>query len=382
MARRSLTCTPDHVLLLDLSALVSKDRGLTAELLEHIAEVDDRKLRLPAGLPSMFRCCVVELHMSEDAAYLRIRAARAAREFPVILDMVQDGRLHLTAIVHLARQLTPENSAELLAAGAGRTKAELEQLLAERFPSADVPTRLEAGTPPCDPAAARATSSAEPVAVPASADRSSNLLELVPEPVVPAAGVPTPQPVAPLPARPRLAPIAPERFALQVTLTRSTHDKLRRSQELLSHAVPSGNIAEVLDRALDALISQLEKRKFAAPSRPGPRRLTENTRHIPAHVRRAVHERDGNRCTCVSDDGRRCAEKRFLDHDHVHPVARGGGATFENTRLRCRAHNQYAAERTFGARFMREKREAAKATTQATRMRRAARDQASGGCDQ
>ena len=40
-------------------------------------------------------------------------------------------------------------------------------------------------------------------------------------------------------------------------------------------------------------------------------------------------------------------------------VARGGAATVSTIRLRCRAHNQYAAECTFGAEFMSRKREAA-----------------------
>jgi hypothetical protein len=58
-----------------------------------------------------------------------------------------------------------------------------------------------------------------------------------------------------------VAPLAPQRFALQITIGQSTHDKLRYAQQLLSHQVASSDVAEVLDRALDALIGQLEKRK-------------------------------------------------------------------------------------------------------------------------
>jgi 5-methylcytosine-specific restriction endonuclease McrA len=159
-----------------------------------------------------------------------------------------------------------------------------------------------------------------------------------------------------------------------VTLAKATHDKLRRAQALLAHAVPSGDIAELLDRALDALIERVEKRRHAATSKPeanpGAKRRSKNPRQIPADVRRAVHERDGEQCTFVSDTGHRCTETRFLEHDHVHPVARGGPATIENTRLRCRAHNQYEAERTYGAGFMREKRQAAKARKETASMLR------------
>jgi Holliday junction resolvasome RuvABC DNA-binding subunit len=49
-----------------------------------------------------------------------------------------------------------------------------------------------------------------------------------------------------------------------------------------------------------------------------------------------------------------------LEFDHVNPVARGGEATADNLRLRCRGHNQHAAERAFGTEFMRRKREEAR----------------------
>ncbi|MEO5988737.1 MAG: hypothetical protein ABIU54_01360, partial [Candidatus Eisenbacteria bacterium] len=48
------------------------------------------------------------------------------------------------------------------------------------------------------------------------------------------------------------------------------------------------------------------------------------------------------------------------EFDHIEPVAREGETTVENLRLRCRAHNQYEAERVFGAGFMERKREEAR----------------------
>jgi ribosomal protein L12E/L44/L45/RPP1/RPP2 len=142
----------------------------------------------------------------------------------------------------------------------------------------------------------------------------------------------------------------------------STHDKFRYAQALLSHQVPSGDMAEVLDRALDALIDRLEKRKFAATDRPRPgrRRSTEGGRYVPAHVKRTVWTRDGGQCTFVSEAGHRCSARTFLEFDHINEVARGGGATADSIRLRCRAHNQFGAECTFGREFMNNKREGAR----------------------
>jgi hypothetical protein len=72
-----------------------------------------------------------------------------------------------------------------------------------------------------------------------------------------------------------------------------------------------------------------------------------------------VRERDGNQCTFVAKNGHRCESRNALEFDHIHPVARGGKSAAGNLRLRCRAHNQYEADRTYGAGFMEAKKEQA-----------------------
>src|SRR5207248_3128272 len=113
----------------------------------------------------------------------------------------------------------------------------------------------------------------------------------------------------------RMKPIAPERYALQLTISASAHDKLRHAQELLRHTGRASE-AEVLERALDALIRELQKAKFAATERPGKPRGSRNPRCIPAHVKRAVHERDGGQCTFTGASGVRC-ESRSVEFDHI-----------------------------------------------------------------
>ena len=103
MQSYNLSHLSDAVLLRDLQTMVATDRSTTAALVAHLAEVDVRKLYLPAGYPSLFTWCVAELHFSEDMAYKRIQAARAARRFPVLYDALADGRLHLTAVVARSR---------------------------------------------------------------------------------------------------------------------------------------------------------------------------------------------------------------------------------------------------------------------------------------
>jgi 5-methylcytosine-specific restriction endonuclease McrA len=152
---------------------------------------------------------------------------------------------------------------------------------------------------------------------------------------------------------------------------RSAHDKLRYAQRLLSHQLPSGDFSELFERVLDALIPQLEKRKFAAAEKPHTsqrsQRAAKGARYVPANVKRRVWRRDQGQCTFVSEAGHRCPATNRLEFDHVDPVARGGRATVDRIRLRCRPHNQYDAERTFGAEFMRHKRERARCAAAAAR---------------
>jgi hypothetical protein len=361
MQRCSLAHVPDRTLVRDLDAIVARDRDTTAVLLAHVAEFDARRLYLPAGYPSMFQYCVRRLRMSEDVAFKRIRAARAARQHPVILDALADGRLSLSAVVLLAPHLEREAAAELLAAATHRTNAEVESLLADRFPRPEAPAMIRALGPVVPPAqlAARpvadAAAPAAQVLAPAIGDpahAAATGSQLAARPVGESSGAP------PAEARATCG-VAGRRFELRCTIGEPTHDKLRLAQALLGHAVPTGDVAQVLDRALDALIERLEKRRRAATANPrsAPPRPAKNPRTVPAAVRRAVWERDAGRCTFVSDAGHRCESRTRLEFDHEVPVARGGRATVEGIRLRCRAHNQYAAERSFGAEFMRRKRE-------------------------
>jgi hypothetical protein len=359
----SLSHLSDHTLLRDLAALITRDRATTAELLAHIAEVDARKLYLPAAYPSMFAYCVGELRLSEDAAFKRITAARVARRFPAIFDALAQGRLHLSAVVLLAPHLTEHTVDELLAAATHRTRTEIERLLAERFPRPDLLAWVAAipgsvGGPSAEP---QAPEHCDNQLAPGRVEEDASQAPGPDEERLSPGRVPTQHAPGRVGDRSRVTPLAPERFAVQCTISQGTHGKLRYAQALLSHEFPSGDIAEVLDRALDALIPQLERRKFAATARPrhARPRSAASPRYIPAEVKRTVWERDQGRCTFVSENGRRCPALTRLEFDHIDPVARGGKAEVTGIRLRCRAHNQYAAECTFGTEFMRRKRLAA-----------------------
>ena len=183
--------------------------------------------------------------------------------------------------------------------------------------------------------------------VPERLERVAEEAALAPEPPGPEAQA-APAPAGNAQAKTTLAPLAPERFALQVTIGEETQRKLLRAQALLRHQVPSGDLAEVLDRALDALLDRVEGRKLGKTRAPRAAKKSSARRYVPRAVRRDVVARDGARCSFVGEDGRRCEETGFLELDHVVPVSRGGESSAEGVRVLCRSHNQFEAERILG----------------------------------
>ena len=319
MSCYSLTHLADSKLSQDLRSGAGEDRATLALRLAQIAEFDKRRLYLPA-YPSMYQFCLNELKFSEDEACRRICVAREAHRFPQIFDAIADGRLSLTTVCMLAPHLLPETAQELLDAAAGSTKDQVAHLLARRFPKPDLPTVVEpvAVSTPVTPAS--------PELSPSSGDVLARGSELsAPARISPIESAPIPQVMVPVAARPRVMPLSPERYGIQLTVSKTTRDKLFYARDLLSHAIPSGDLEQVLERALDALIPALERGKFAATDKPRPRsgHSSKDPRHIPAHVKRAVWNRDGGRCTHVDEKGHRCAERKFLEYDHEEPVARG-----------------------------------------------------------
>lgn len=349
----------DHAVLDGLESLVARGRLHSVELVAHLAEVQRRKLYRQAGYPSLYVYCVHQLHMSEAVAYKRIRAARVVRSFPFVLEFIADGRLHLDAIKRLAPHLNERNVRELIEAASYRTSREVELLLAEHFPKPDQPTLLRPLLPPSTPSPSAEVGGEEEMPSPESDIKET--AQLAARPVVNSAPVATPRGVGPcseLEPRPsQVAPLSPGRFMLQITLDQHTHDLLLRAKELLGAAQPGCDAAQVLERALRELVASLEQQKFGDTDAPRTRRAQCDSRHVPAEVKRQVAERDGKRCTFVSEQGTRCPERAMLEYDHVRPVALGGRSTVENLRLRCRAHNQFEAELLYGSQFMEQKRQ-------------------------
>ena len=328
---KSFSTLSDDELLRRLSELLQKSRCVESELVAHIGEVDARRLYAREAAPSMFAYCTEVLNLSEHEAYLRIAVARASRKHPMLLEMLADGRLALSVIARLAPHLTEATRETVLAQAEGKSKRQIEELVAELAPKPDVPATMRK--------------------LPERRDETS---QLVPERVT---FLHTPAAVrSTAPAqRPVVEPLAPARYKVQFTASAELHDKLERLRSLRrssSSAGPDGDLAAIIEEAVTEKLERLEAKRFAKTK--APRRSLEQTdmspssRYIPAPVRRAVRERDGNQCAFVDGRGRRCKARYGLELHHKQPYARGGDHSPDNIQIMCRAHNAYLAEQDYG----------------------------------
>jgi len=281
-----------------------------------------------------------------------------------LLTMLGDGRLHLSGIVKLAPILTRENRDELLRRATYRSKRQILELVAELSPRPDAPSvirKLPQRRPvpgsgaPLGPNQVRPVAELGPDAVEASptlaATQGPNragagLVELGLDRV-------TPFVPPPAPSRPDVVePLSPARYRVQFTASARLRDKLERLTALMRSEVPDGDLAAIIEQAVTEKLERIEARRYATTSAPRKELKDTDTvptsRHIPAAVRRAVRERDGNRCGYVDERGRLCSERDRLEFHHRYPYGMGGDHSPANLRLTCKSHNRYLAERDYG----------------------------------
>lgn len=336
---------PDGELAKTLLFLAHHEKRAVARLLAHLNEFDRRRLELKTGGRSLFEYCVRVLGYDEADAYRRVRGARVAGQFPDALELLESGKLSLTSLVVLQPILTRENAPEWLQQAQGKTRRQLEALVAARFPEQ---ARLD-------------------------------VLRRLPQPVVVAAA--PPGPVAqwsalPAPAAPigrlwqAVSPISAERVRVGFDAAGALLRLIERAKQLLRHKFPEGRLEDVLKEALETFLDRRDPQRkllLRSPRNP-PEPSVEGEgegeggalharflrayaagRYIPAKVKSAVWARDQGRCAWRFEDATVCGGRDFVEFDHIVPYAKGGRSEYRNLRLLCRAHNQLAAQGAFPA---------------------------------
>jgi 5-methylcytosine-specific restriction endonuclease McrA len=296
----------DQALIAKLCRCIREDHELSARLLAHLGEVDDRGLYRDQGFRSMFDYCVRSLHMSESEADLRIKAARIARRFPDALEMLARGELHMTALRLLAPVLTGSN-VYLLKEACFKSKLEVRELIAKHFPSPDVADSMRRLPQPRSMPAAP-----EPQLAMLAQLRSADPLQQGADPVQQGADplqqpsqLASPQERNPVQApgaclratvasphakhKPAVAaPLSEGRYKVQFTASKSLHCKLEEARDLCCDQVPYGELAAIVEQAIDLLIANKKKQRFALTSKPRKQWVPRPGAHVPSKTEEDV----------------------------------------------------------------------------------------------
>ena len=352
-----------------LADLLRREHLALAEFLVALSEFDGARGWVALGFASLFDYLHRSLGLSKGAAFYRMTAARLIQSRPEVVHPLKDGRLCLSTIVELSKALEAGGGDEVVSRFFHASKREAKAVVAELLPAASVPTRtivtaLRAGTMEVALSAQDAASSLL---------RPADLGQLVGRPTD---QVPAPPPAAHRSPAPVLIeePKTAELSRIHVTVPRRFLKKIEEARAALSHSLPRATEDEILEVGLDLIIARHAKRRGIgakprlrapradAPAAPTPAAPTtvaaaappppKRSRHVPAHVWRAVWERDGGRCVWPVDGGGVCGSTHKLQLDHVDGWALGADTTVERCRLLCAPHNDQHARELYGDELM------------------------------
>ena len=344
----SLKNLSPHELIQHTKRLVETERKTTLEILNYFREIDQRKLYLKWGFSSLFDFVVKELNYDHGAAGRRIAAMRLIHEIPQVEDKIKKGSLSLTTVSQAAyffkaeekKSLGPisiENKKTILKKMEGSSKRECEKILLALAP-----------------------------------ENSSLKAE-------------------------RVKSVSSTLNEVTLTIDDALLYKLKKVQDLASHRLQDQKLATVLEFVVDVALKKLEL-KPKKPKTGSPENLTtacdnttvktgteatikigranltttgranttvktcatgraqsaantpvKKTRYIPALMKRQVWVRDKGACRYKDPLSQRvCGSRKFVQFDHIKPLAKGGPTEVANLRLLCANHNAFMAKLHFG----------------------------------
>jgi hypothetical protein len=269
-----------------LASLLRREQGALADFLLALADFDSRRLWMRLGHASLFVFLHRELGLSKGASHFRKVAAELVQRFPEVVEPLRDGRLCLTAVVELARVITPENRAAVLPRFFHASKTEAKAVAAEILPAEAIPRR-EVVTAVPRGQAERVEPPALPLVVaPEASEPRQTGAEVRPdEPAL----LPAPR------AAPRTValPLTADAHRLHVTVSKRFLAKLEAARDALPHSHPGAAAEEILEAGLDLLLERAARRRALVKK---PRTLAtppegaggRNPRQVPAAVRREV----------------------------------------------------------------------------------------------
>lgn len=324
----------------ELMRLLASGYRTEARIVAHIAEVDRRRLYLKEGFSSLYKYCKVRLGLSESEAFYRMTAAAIARKYPIAFGLLEQRKIHLSGLCKLRDFLTRANHLDLLGEACGKTKQQVEELLAVRFPGRkvrDSMRRLPRGriaaavAPPASPHVTQARFGAhaelsgssplvmEPAGRPAQgtsagSDRSecsatsTSQIEVF-DPItgevkrlatsegsdrtVEGRRVDSEEPSPSRAGMSEEPELRQPRYRVQFDASSELKAKIELARALSSHANPSGDLEVLFERAIDLYVEQLQKKRFGK---------TDTPRRASKPAAEKAHESESGPAPASADD--------------------------------------------------------------------------------
>ena len=356
----------DNQLLSQTKNLVQKERQINIQVLQHLQEIESRKLYLKRGFSSLFEYAVKELGYSESSAYRRIKAMKLCKELPETKLKMAKGELNLCTVSRL--QTVFEKQEKQIKNKAIQQQAMTTKTLLDKNKKTQSNQKLTKNDAPI-------IHSEELLRhqVPISKDQKRDLIEQV-------------QGKSRKETEQLLSSTFPEvcnekekvrninnnKVEIKIIVDKDCQQKLEDLKKLLSHKNPNMSYGELFSLLAELGLNKYDpKRKinknnnwipaFAGMTTSTPKKTSaqkhnqklynnqkylKHTRYIPSVVRHHVWMRDQGQCTYVCPKTkRRCSSSHLLQIDHIKPFSLGGKSEPNNLRLLCANHNQFTFSR-------------------------------------
>lgn len=276
----------DDQLWNELREIAQKDRKITVRLLEHLHEVELRRLHFDRGYASLYEYLVHELKYSEGSAYRRLQALKLLKAVPSSKEGLESGQLSLNTAVKIQTTQSTATPAE--------KEAWIEKLKGK--PAREVDREL--------------------------ADGKTE-------------------------GRERTRWLSPDRCELTLLLEKKPFEGLTQLKAARSHTEGAKSYGGIVTDLIELGQSRWNPSRLGAPSQRvsgATKTLTAKTRRL------IWQRDGGRCTYVDPATGRRCESTHYLQIDHIQPLALGGSHAPENLRLLCGQHNRRRAEKTFGPR--------------------------------
>ena len=352
----------NNQLLLQTKNLVQKERQINIQVLQHLQEIESRKLYLKRSFSSLFEYAVKELGYSHSAAYRRIKAMRLCRDIPQATSKIKTGSLNLTTASQLQtffekkkRKTEKQVDAKvtfLPAAGCVKDNADKDK---------KEENKLENKTP----GGLNSTQKLDLIKKAegqSSRELEKTLFEIDPE-------IPI--------SKERIRCVNNNKVEIKIIMDKDCQQKLEDLKKLLSHKNPNMSYGELFSLLAELGLNKYDpKRKINKQNRipkvsistqskkitdkkpsklpvqqtkqklHNHQRFLKPTRYISSVMRHHVWMRDQGQCTYICPKTKRkCSSNHLLQIDHIKPFSLGGTHESDNLRLLCANHNQFAFSR-------------------------------------